>query len=361
MPISSSKRAWILVAVLVAAAATGAAVYLHRLHRPLPAASAGTEPDIMTELPPGAPVIAYIDVAALRKLQGSPLAAMLGLAGADPKQDPDYQNFVRDTGFDYTRDLDKVAIGIWPISLPTPNPKLGSNQAVAIAEGRFDREKIKAYALRNGGVATQGAQSYYVVRGDPPVSFAFLSTTRMMLRNGTSLAILGPRANSSQSDSTQARINRVAGAPIFAVARTDALPKDFYDNFNNAPQLKSLARSIKGLTFAGQPQGDRMDLALDAECDSLAHAAEIATLVDGFRMFGTLALSDPKTRRQMAPEQAAFLDAFVSQVKVTHQDRWVRMTLGVTPEMMGPASSNHAASVDPGASTPAARTAGTGR
>jgi hypothetical protein len=361
MPISSTQRAWIVVAVLVALTAAAAVVYLNRLHRPLPAASAGTEPDIMSELPPGAPVVAYIDVAALRKLQGSPLAAMLGLAGADPKQDRDYQNFVRDTGFDYTRDLDKVAIAIWLTSLPTPNGGLGENQAVAIAEGRFDRDKIKAYALRNGVASTQGTQSFYVVRGDPPVSFAFLSTTRIMLRNGTSLAIVGPPANSSQKDSTEARIKRVAGAPIFAVARTDALPKNFYDNFNNAPQLKGLARSIKGMTFAGQPQGDRMDLALDAECDSLAHAAEISTLVDGFRMFGTIALSDPKTRRQMTPEQAAFLDAFVSQVKVKHQDRWVRMTLGVTPEMLGPSNSNHAVSVDRGTSTRPAKTAASGR
>jgi hypothetical protein len=342
MAISSTNRAWIVVALVIILAAAGTAVYLHHLQRPLPATSAGTEPDIMTELPPGAPVIAYIDVAALRKLQGSPLAVMLGLAGADPKQDPDYQNFVRDTGFDYTRDLDKVAIAVWLTSLPTPNQGLGENQAVAIAEGRFDRDKIKAYALRYGRAVTQGTQSFYVVRGDPPVAFAFLSTARLVLRNGENLTVLAPAPSSSQKDSTQARVNRVAGAPIFAVARTDALPKNFYDTLNNAPQLQSLARSIKGLTFAGQPEGDHIDLALDAECDSLTHAAEIATLIDGMRMFGTIALSDPKTRRQMTREQAAFLGALARHVKVTHQDRWVRMTLGVTPEMLGPANSNHA-------------------
>jgi hypothetical protein len=341
MLISSTKRTWIVVAVLIGLAAAGAGVYLYRLHRPLPAPSAGTEPDIMSQLPPGAPVVAYIDVAALRKLQGSPLAAMLGLAGADPKEDRDYQNFVRDTGFDYTRDLDKVAIAIWPTTLPAPNGGLGENQAVAIADGRFDHDKIKAYALRNGEAVTQPTQSFYVVRGDPPVSFAFLSETRMALRNGKNWGIPAPMPSASEKDATQVRINRVAGAPIFAVARTDALPRSFYDNFKNAPQLQSLARSVKGLTFAGQPQGDRIELALDAECDSLTHAAEIATLLDGFRMFGTLALSDPKTRRQMTADQAAFLAALASQVKVTHQDRWVHMTLGVTPEMLG-ANSNHA-------------------
>ena len=342
MPISSTKRAWIVVAVLVVLIAAGAVVYFYRLRRPLPAASAGAEPDIMSQLPPGAPVVAYIDVAALRKLQGSPLAAMLGLAGADPKEDRDYQDFVRGTGFDYTRDLDKVAIAIWPTSIPKPNGSLGENQAIAVADGRFDHDKIKAYALRNGKAGMWMTKSFYTVPGDPPVSFSFLSPTRIEMVDTLGMPFVVPTADAKEIDAMKARINRVAGAPIFAVAQTDMLPRSFYDNFKNAPQLEALARSIKGLTFAGQPQGNRIDLALDAECDSLAHAAEIATLLDGFRMFGAVALSDPKTLRQMTAEQAAFLTTLASQVKVTHQDRWVRMTLGVTPEMLGPPNSTHA-------------------
>ena len=185
-------------------------------------------------------------------------------------------------------------------------------------------------------------RSFYTVPGDPPVSFSFLSPTRIDTDRYAGHAFAVPAADAKEIDAMKARINRVAGTPIFAVARTDTLPSSFYDNFKNSPQLEALARSIKGLTFAGQPQGDRIDLVLDAECDSLAHAAEIATLLDGFRMFGSVALSDPKTRRQMTAEQAAFLIALASQVKVTHQDRWVRLTLGVTPEMLGPPNSTHA-------------------
>jgi len=341
MPISRTKRAWIVVAVLIVLAAAGAGVYLHRLHRPFPAASAGAAPDIMSQLPPGTPMVAYIDVAALRKLQGSPLAAMLGLAGADPKEDRDYQNFVRDTGFDYTRDLDRVALAIWPTTLPTPSRNLGNNLVLAIADGRFHQENIKAYALRTGKAGMWRTQTFYTVPGDPPVSFSFLSATRIEMTEPSYMPFDVPEADAAKIDAMQARIHRVAGAPIFAVAQADALPKSFYDNFKNAPQLQTLARSVKGLTFAGQPQGDRMDLALDAECDSLAHATEIATLLDGFRMLGTLALSDPKNRRQMTAEQADFLAALASKVKVSHQDRWVRLTLGVTPQMLG-ANSNHA-------------------
>jgi hypothetical protein len=53
-------------------------------------------------------------------------------------------------------------------------------------------------------------------------------------------------------------------------------------------------------------------------------------------------LSDPKMRGQMTKEQAAFLAALAGQVKVTHQDHWVRMTLAVTPEMLGVSDATHA-------------------
>src|ERR1700733_7264368 len=118
--VSSKRRALIAVAAVAVLAAVVAAAYLHHMRRPLPpltGASASAPPDLMSQLPPEAPVVAYIDVAALRKLQNSPLAAMLGLVGADPKEDRDYQQFVAGTGFDYTRDLDTAAIAIWPMAL----------------------------------------------------------------------------------------------------------------------------------------------------------------------------------------------------------------------------------------------------
>ena len=115
---SAKKRGLIALAALVGLVAAAAGVYLYRARRPMPAAAPSTlpVPSVFSELPPDAPGVAYLDVAALRKLQGSPLATMLGLAGADPQSDRDYAEFVRGTGFDYTRDLDKAAIAFWPAS-----------------------------------------------------------------------------------------------------------------------------------------------------------------------------------------------------------------------------------------------------
>jgi hypothetical protein len=343
----STKRAWLAAVggmVLLAAVAAGA-FYLHQLRRPLPpitGASASAPPDLMSLLPENAPVVAYIDVAALRKLQNSPLAAMLGLMGPDPKQDRDYQQFVSGTGFDYTRDLDRTSIAVWPTALLTPRGGLGSNQALAVADGRFDQAKIEAYALRTGKLTLRGTQQIYVVPGNPATSFCFLSPTRILLTTGETLSLLAPVPRSKENEAMRARIRRVAGAPIFAAARTDILPPSVYDSFQNAPQLETLARSVKGLTLAGEPQGDRLNLALDAECDSLPHAAELATLIDTFRMLGAVALSDPKTRRSLTKEQAALVAALASQIKVTHQDRWVRLTLLMTPQMLGVTNPTHA-------------------
>jgi hypothetical protein len=64
-------------------------------------------------------------------------------------------------------------------------------------------------------------------------------------------------------------------------------------------------------------------------------AFEISTLLDGFRMVGSMALSDPKALKQMTKEQAAFVQALIRQLNITRQDRWVRLRLDITPAMLG--------------------------
>jgi hypothetical protein len=337
MPWSATKRALIAVVVLGCLVGAGASYYIHRLRRPMPGPSVGIAPDILSQLPADAPGLAYIDVAALRKLQGSPLAAVLGLANPNPAEDRDYADFVRNTGFDYTRDLDKVGIAFWPASYLAPSREADANRIVAIADGRFDEQKIKAYALRTGRVTMRGAQSAYEVPGNPPVAFEFFSATRIILASGKGAANLLGNSNSTPRDpAMQARITRVAAAPIFAVARTDNLPASAYANFRNSPQLGQIARSIQSLTLAGQPAGEIFFIVLEGECDSTTNAVEIATFLDGFRVLGSMALMDPRTRGQMTKEQAVFLTSVLREVKVTHDRRFVRLMLDVTPAMLAP-------------------------
>jgi len=335
--------------VLLIAGGIGLYLYRHRMGGQggpvtpppppsLPGITAVAPPDLLSELPADAPAVGYIDVAALRALKNSPLAGVLGLTSPGPEADREYAEFVRQTGFDYTRDLDKATIAFWPHSFAVePGNGIGENRVLAIADGRFDQQKIKAYALHTGKVLPSTNPSVYEVPGNPTVFFQFLSPTRIALASGNNARrLLAESLDPAPRDpAMKARLDRVAGAPIFAVARTDNLPPSFYANFANAPQLEKLARSVRGLSLAGKPVGNDIAAALDAECDTAKDAFEISTLLDGFRMVGSMALSDPKTLRQMTRDQAAFVRALIRELKITREDRWVRLRLDITPQMLG--------------------------
>ena len=153
MTLSSTNRALIavLILILLIAGAVGSYFYRHRaagtigpagsLTPPpppsLPGVTAVAPPDLLSELPADAPAVGYVDVAALRALKNSPLAGLLGLTSPGPEADQEYKEFVRQTGFDYTRDLDKAAIAFWPLSFAVERGNgIGENRVLAIADGR---------------------------------------------------------------------------------------------------------------------------------------------------------------------------------------------------------------------------------
>jgi hypothetical protein len=319
-------------------AAIAAAWYLHGGNKPAAPAPAhpGAPPSIFSELPAAAPVIGYADVADLRTLQNTPLAAVFGLAAPGPAEDREYRDFVVDTGFDYTRDLDKVAVAFWPSNLMQPAAGIGQNRLLAVADGRFDEKKIEAYALRSGKSFKEGSRTLYDVPGNPPVAFEFLSSTRILIASGQDPVSLLTMGSAPSTDAAvQARISRVAGAPIFALARTSDLPKSFYSNFKNSPQLEQLARSIQEVTMAAQPDGQNIHTVVDAQCDSMKNAIYISTLADTFRIVGRAELSDPNVRRQMTRQQDRFLTGLLSHANVSRDSNWVRLTFDVTPAMLG--------------------------
>jgi hypothetical protein len=347
VPITSQQRAWAAVALIFATVMALGVIYYRHLRKPLPVPTPGPAPDLIGQLPAKAPLIAFLDAAALRSRKDSSLIVALMAPSSGTEADADYKAFVKDTGFDYARDLDRAAVAVWPRNLAPTQQTVAQDRTLAIADGRFDQEKIEAYALdRHGRQQTRGSEHYYVVPGAPPVAFKFLSPSRILISSGPDPGELLHISNSGPRDAAaEDRISRVAGAPFFAVARTDTLPDSFYAPLRNSPQLAQLARSVQGVTLAGNPQGELLVVTLDAECSSMKDSLELSALVDGFRLVGSMALSDPKARGQMSREQASFLSDVIHRTRVTHQDKWVRLTLEITPEMLG----SPAAAADPGA------------
>lgn len=133
---SSVRRFLLLAAALVAAALIflGTQYYRHRFVR--------HNSDLVRLLPPGDLTIVYADLGLLRRAQ------LLGLlSNIKVAPDQQYADFVRQTGFDYTRDLDAIVIGT------------DTSQTFLIGRGRFAWDKLKGFATsHNGSCSDAGCQ-----------------------------------------------------------------------------------------------------------------------------------------------------------------------------------------------------------
>src|SRR5215470_5303881 len=131
---SMDKRKKILVCMgVLAVLAAMALVYRHWYRSDSPAVRA----EMLSLLPADTSTVAFLDMAQLRS---SPFFEQLLAWAPRLSPDADYAQFIGATGFNYERDLDRLAIASIPRS---PNSSL-----LAIAEGRFDRKKIEAYATQ---------------------------------------------------------------------------------------------------------------------------------------------------------------------------------------------------------------------
>jgi len=345
---SSAKRAWMAVAALtlLVSAAIGTCARWNSSPRAAgkvgPMIYAGSPEqtkrtlELLGELPEDAPGIAYIDVEALRKLQASPLASLLGTTASQPAGDREYQRFVRETGFNYMQDLDRVAIAFWTASPDGKNQATPpDNRAFVVADGRFDEGKIRGYALETGKAQASGSQTIYEIPGKPPVALALLSPTRIAIASGAgSTQFLLNTPPAAHDPAFQGRVDRVTGAALFAILRVDQLPPSFNANWHTSPQIQNLVRSIRSLTFAAQPQGDALEFVLDAESDSPQNALTITTLLEISRAGASAAFSNSKSTAHLSNSQSALIDALIHKSRITQDDRWARIAFDLTPEML---------------------------
>ncbi len=321
---SQIKRSLVFLS-LAAAVAAGAALHLRRGPH---AAQTDPVPELVSLVPPEATLIAFAD---LTSLHASPfLTKLAGMAPA-PAADREYAELVSATGFDYTRDLDRVVVA----AQPTPS----GNFSVVLAEGRFDREKIASYLLRSGKLERQSGVDIYVV---PPksnskaFSLAFLDANRVALTDGASLAPFLARRDPGGLDPTlREHLARVAGAAFFAVGRVDGgVPKNLPLGGVRSDQLANLSRSLRWFALAARPESDRLRVVVEGECDTAENARQLAGTLDGLRVLAQVALSDPKSRKQIDPQVLPLLDELLRATEVSRDDLRVRLQLELTPQML---------------------------
>jgi hypothetical protein len=317
------KRLRIISMAVIVATAVFAAAVRYELHV---RAAAEALPVLLDLAPADSTFIAYADVAALR--QASLIQVATALA-QPPKTDKDYQEFVRGTGFDYEKDLDRVLVASKGNADPTA--------FVAVAEGRFDQQKIAAYAQREGKVENENGRTVYVMPSTSPgkmFSFAFLSAGRVAFSVGTdSFAQQGMFSSSPLDSAMRERLSRVAGAPFFLAAKT---PPRSATPPGNAPAAfaASLFQSVTWVDFAAQPDGDNVVLSAEAECGTPEDAQKVATAIDLVRTMIQGAIAGSKGNTQMSPENVAAAERAMKMASVTPVADRVRLLVTVTPDMI---------------------------
>jgi len=290
-------------------------------------AEAGALPDLVELIPGNATFIAYADFGVLRS---SPLAAYVGQSftaiTGTATADRDYASFVRATGFDYQRDLDRVALAAVPGS---------PNQTFVVADGRFDRAKIQQYALRFGQAENSEGHVVYVIPragAGKDVSITFLSANRIALLQGGGFSGLLTMAARPAFDSEMSeRLSRIAGAPLFATAKA---PASIASSNSSAAVAGKAFDGVRWITFAAQPGVESMFVSAEGECGTSREAAQIASALEVMRGILHAALADPKSRGQFSPEIAMAGANVLESVKIDAESSRVRMLLSLTPAMI---------------------------
>ncbi len=333
-PMSRSQR--VLASALLGTVALGTVLYFTYRSR---AAQTGAMPELITLAPADAPILLYADVAALR---AAPFFQRLLAAAPTPQLDPEYMEFVRETGFDYTRDLDRIlAIG-WTGS--------SASDGIVVAEGRFDRARLSSYARRKGRVESHNGIEVYIeplsgARAGTTAAFAFLDDHRIAFGDLSRLeTLLTVRDSSGPSTAMRARVRRVAGSAVFVVAKADSLPQNASAGGLRSHQFDNLTRSLRWVSLGARSEGDRLDMAIEGECDTPENAQQLAGTLDGLRMMSQAALADPKTHERMDPQLVAWFESLLRVLNVSREDQRVRLTLQVTGEMMDRFPANSARS-----------------
>jgi len=332
---------------------------------------------VLAYLPRDSDAVVYVDLASLRQ---SPFLAQLAAWAPQPQQDPDYAQFVTDTGLNYERDLDHIAIA---------KQSANSSGMLFIAEGRFDRAKISAYALRNGTKhIVNGHETFFVpieanasTRARPApgasapaaqpdadkslLAFAFVSDRILIASNNAMdlpAGMFSPAPKTSADADWRERFKRLAGSPVFAVIRQDAAATlaDRAPGGLRSEQLSSLLAQLQWVTIAAKPDADELRLVAEGEAASESVTRQLADVLNGVLILAEAGLSDPKVRQQLAPDvRQACLDLLKS-ADISKLDRGdtksVRVVLSLTPQFLEAARRYSTAAPPPPASSGSSRT-----
>jgi hypothetical protein len=281
--------------ILIAAVALAiflAAFFAYRYRNPN--VSSGDRDGMLALMPEDASAVVFLD---LGQLRASPFLAELFRWAPKIAPDADYAQFLQATGFNYESDLDRLALSI---NRQSPNAT-----AFAVADGRFDRKKIEAYASRYGSLKTADGKTLFAVPSNGSnrkAFFTFLKDDRIAWANDSSYFF--HQARGSSSEEWHDHFQRLAGTPLFTVLRQDsgaAAALAQAPGGLRSPQLAALLAQLQWISIGAKPEGNALRVSMEGECLAESTEHQLKEMLSGMVVLAQMGLNDPKTRKQLDP------------------------------------------------------------
>lgn len=308
---------------------------------------------VLSSMPGSAQTVLFVD---LNDLRQAPFFADLVAWAPKPPLDPDYDQFRRETGFDYEKDLDRIAIAF---------EKHGPQQTFfAVANGRFDQKKIKDYVAKSGSVLKHaGTEIFSIpVTGSPErISFTFLRNDLIAFSNAADFSWYLKPPKTSESADWHTRFDRVAGSPFFAVLRNDGIAIAMGSQPGaqslaqratgglTSPQLSSLLMQLQWISVAAKPQNDRLRIIAEGEGSEEKSARQLTDLLNGVVLLARAGLGGMRTQQQIGTSTRDAYFELLKSVEVSRVDRGdaksVRLMFDVTPQLLKSVPSTRPAAV----------------
>jgi hypothetical protein len=272
----------------------------------------------------------------LKELRSSPFLAQILAWAPQPAPEEEYARFVEATGFNYERDLDRVAIAF---SGTAQTPK-----TMAVAEGRFDRKKIEAYGEHFGTLKTAAGKTIYAIALANPVRtayFTFLRDEQLAICNDAS-CFFEPATTSVNGEDWREHLLRLAGTPLFGIMRQDsqllgALAQRGPGGWRS-PQLATLLGQLQWLSVGAKSEGDQLRVVAEGESSNQTTIRQLKEMLGGLLILAQAGLEDAKTRQQLDQKTRQAYLALLKSAEVEKLDRGgtqsVRLMFEISPELL---------------------------
>jgi len=324
------NRKWLSGLLIVVAISLAATIfYFHyKSNDPLAARN-----EMLARMPANGTAVVFLDLAALR---ASPFLAQLFAWAPRAAPDADYVQFVQATGFNYERDLNRVALGVFRAA---ERPSI-----FVIADGRFDHQKISAYLQRSGKPAVRNGVTIYSIAPAGPAGVSFLTffrEDRIAWTNDPSAAALFAQPDPFAAEWRE-RFERLAGTPVFAVIRQDsgvaaALAQQAPGGFRS-PQLAALLVQLQWISIGAKPDGNLLRVVADGECQSETTMRQLSEFLSGLLLLAQAGLNGADTRKKLDPQLREGYLELLRSADVQKVDRGtsksVRVVFDVTPKLL---------------------------